>query len=59
MGGKPIHINFIIAGEAPVAVDLVGSETKGFSIDKIKYLKYREQKELSTANLDEIEIVDN
>jgi hypothetical protein len=52
-------MDLIIAGESPVAVDLVGSETMGLSIDKVKNLKYREQKEFVTANLDEIEIVDN
>lgn len=57
LGGKPIQMNLIIAGEDPVAVDSVGSAIMGFSMDKVKYLKYGEQKGLGIANLDEIEIV--
>ena len=57
MGGKPIQMDLIIAGEDPVAVDRVGSAIMGYGIDEVKYLKYGEQKQLGTANLDEIEIV--
>ncbi|NVM36965.1 MAG: DUF362 domain-containing protein [Candidatus Lokiarchaeota archaeon] len=59
LGGKPIQMDLIIAGEDPVAVDRVGSAIMGFGMDKVKYLKYGEQKGLGTANLDEIEIVGN
>ncbi|MFX1502408.1 MAG: DUF362 domain-containing protein [Promethearchaeota archaeon] len=59
LGGKPIQMDLIIAGVDPVAVDRVGSAVMGFGIDKIKYLKYGEQKGLGTANLNEIEIVGN
>jgi uncharacterized protein (DUF362 family) len=51
--------DLIIAGEDPVAFDRVGSAIIGFGIDKVKYLKYGEQKGLGTANLDEIEIIGN
>ena len=57
LGGKPIQMDLIIAGEDPVAVDRVGSAIMGFDVDKVKYLKYGEQKGLGIANLDEIEIV--
>ena len=57
LGGKPIQMDLIIAGEDPVAVDRVGSAIMGFGVDKVKYLKYGEQKGFGTANLDEIEIV--
>ncbi len=57
LGGKPIQMDLIIAGEDPVAVDRVGSAIIGFNIDKLKYLKFGEQKGLGTTNLDEIEII--
>jgi len=57
LGGKPIKMDLIIAGEDPVAVDRVGSAIMGFGWDKVKYLNYREQKQLCTANLDDIEII--
>ncbi|TKJ23555.1 MAG: hypothetical protein CEE43_02530 [Promethearchaeota archaeon Loki_b32] len=57
LGGKPIQMDLIIAGEDPVAVDRVGSEIIGFGWDKVKYLKYGEKKQLGIADLDEIEIV--
>ncbi|MFX1571624.1 MAG: DUF362 domain-containing protein [Promethearchaeota archaeon] len=57
LGGKPIQMDLIIAGEDPVAVDRVGSAIMGFSPEKVKYLKYAEEKELGTANLDEISII--
>ncbi|MFX1364293.1 MAG: DUF362 domain-containing protein [Promethearchaeota archaeon] len=59
LGGKPIQMDVIIAGEDPVAVDRVGSAVIGFGLDKVKYLKFGEQKGLGTANLNEIEIVGN
>jgi uncharacterized protein (DUF362 family) len=57
LGGKPIQMDLIIAGEDPVAVDRVGSEIMGFGLDKAKYLKFGEKKGLGTANLEEIEIL--
>ena len=50
-------MDLIIAGRDPVAVDRVGSKIIGYSVDKVKYLKFGEQKGLGTANLDEIEII--
>ena len=57
LGGKPVKMDLIIAGEDPVAVDTVGSEIIGYRIDKVKYLKYCEKKGLGTANLEQIEII--
>ena len=57
LGGKPIQMDLIIAGEDPVAVDRVGSAIIGYELDKVKYLKYGEEKQLGTANLEEIEII--
>ena len=57
LGGKPIQMDLIIAGEDPVAVDRVGSAIMGYGVDKVKYLKHGEQKGLGKANLDEIEII--
>ncbi len=57
LGGKPIQMDLIIAGEDPVAVDRVGSAIIGYELDKVKYLKYGEKKGLGIANLDNIEIV--
>jgi uncharacterized protein (DUF362 family) len=57
LGGKPVQMDLIIAGEDPVAVDRVGSEIIGYSIDKVKYLKYCEKKGLGTADLEKIEII--
>ncbi len=57
LGGKPIQMDLIIAGEDPVAVDRVGSVIIGYGMDKAKYLKFGEQKQLGTANLDNIEII--
>ena len=44
LGGKPVKMDLIIAGKDPVAVDRVGSEIIGYSIDKVEYLKYCEKK---------------
>ena len=57
LGGKPVRMDLIIAGEDPVAVDRVGSEIMGRSPDKVKYLNYAEQKGLGTVDLEKIEIV--
>jgi len=57
LGGNPIQMDLIIAGEDPVAVDTVGSAIMGYSLEKVKYLKYGKKKQLGTANLDEIEII--
>ncbi len=57
LGGKPIQMDLIIAGEDPVAVDRVGSAIMGYELDKVKYLKYGEKKGLGIANLEHIEIV--
>jgi len=57
LGGKPIQMDVIIAGEDPVAVDRVGSAIMGYGPDKVKYLKYGEEKQLGTANLEDIEII--
>ena len=59
LSGKPIIMDLIIAGEDPVAVDRIGSEIIGYSIDKVKYLKYCEKKGLGTTDLDKIEIIGN
>jgi len=57
LGGKPIKMDLIIAGEDPVAVDRVGSAVMGFGLDKVKYLKFGEEKGLGIANIDQIEII--
>lgn len=57
LGGKPIQMDLIIAGEDPVAVDRVGSAIIGYGMDKVKYLRYAEQKQLGVANLDDIKVI--
>ncbi len=57
MGGKPVQMDLIIAGEDPVAVDRVGSAIMGRGPSVVKYLGYGENKGLGTANLEEIEII--
>ena len=57
LGGNPIQMDLIIAGEDPVAVDRVGSAIIGYGVDKVKYLKYSEKKGLGTANMEHIEII--
>ncbi|KKL57917.1 hypothetical protein LCGC14_2230600, partial [marine sediment metagenome] len=57
LGGKPIQMNLIIAGEDPVAVDRVGSKIMGFGLKKAKYLKFGEKKGLGTADLSQIDII--
>jgi len=59
LGGKPVKMDLIIAGKDPVAVDRVGSEIIGYSIDKVEYLKYCEKKGLGIADLEKIEIIGN
>ena len=59
LGGKPVKMDLIIAGEDPVAVDRVGSEIIGYNIDKVKYLKFCEKKGLGIADLEKIEIIGN
>jgi uncharacterized protein (DUF362 family) len=57
IGGSPVRMDLIVAGEDPVAVDCVGSAIIGYSPKKAKYLKFAEKKGLGTANMDDIEIV--
>ncbi len=57
LGGNPVKMDLIIAGEDPVAVDRVGSAVIGRGLDKVKYLTYAEQKGLGTADLENIEII--
>ncbi|MFX0080739.1 MAG: DUF362 domain-containing protein [Candidatus Hodarchaeota archaeon] len=57
LGGQPIQMDLIIAGEDPVAVDRVGSEIIGFGLNKVKYLKFGMEKNLGTANFEDIEII--
>ena len=57
LGGKPVRMDLIIAGEDPVAVDRVGSEIMGRGPDKVKYLTYAEKRGLGTADLEKIEII--
>ena len=57
MGGSPVKMDLIIAGEDPVAVDRVGSAVIGRGLDKVKCLTYAEQKGLGTADLENIEII--
>lgn len=57
IGGSPVSMDVIVAGEDPVAVDCVGSAIMGYSPKKAKYLKYAEKKGLGTANMDQIEII--
>ena len=57
IGGSPVKMDVIVAGEDPVAVDCVGSAIIGYGPKKAKYLKYAEEKELGTANMDDIELI--
>ncbi len=54
IGGSPVKMDLIIAGEDPVAVDCVGSAIIGYSP---KYLKFAEEKGLGVANLNKIQII--
>ena len=57
IGGSPVKMDAIVAGEDPVAVDCVGSAIIGYSPKKAKYLQFAEKKGLGTVNMEEIEIV--
>jgi len=57
IGGSPVRMNIIIAGEDPVAVDTIGSAIIGYGPEKAKYLTYAEQKGLGTTDLSKIEII--
>jgi len=57
LGGNPVQMDLIIAGEDPIAVDRVGSAVIGKGLDKVKYLRFAEKKGLGTANLDDIKII--
>ena len=57
IGGNPVQMDLIIAGEDPVAVDRVGSAIIGRNLDKVKYLSFAEKKGLGTADLEKIEII--
>ena len=57
LGGSPVPMNLIIAGEDPVAVDTVGSAIIGYTPNEAKYLNYAQQKGLGTSNLEKIEII--
>jgi len=54
IGGSPVKMDLIIAGEDPVAVDSVGSAIIGYSPN---YLKIAENRGLGIANLNNIEII--
>jgi uncharacterized protein (DUF362 family) len=57
LGGSPVKMDLIIAGEDPVAVDTIGSKIIGFDQNTVKYLTYAEKKGLGTAELEKIEII--
>ncbi len=57
IGGSPVRMDIIVAGDDPVAVDCVGSAIIGYGPKRAKYLQYSEKKGLGTANMDEIEII--
>ena len=57
LGGSPVKMDLIIAGEDPVAVDTIGSKIIGYDQNTVKYLTYAEQRGLGTADLDNIEII--
>ena len=57
LGGSPVKMDLIIAGEDPVAVDTIGSKIIGYDQNTVKYLTYAEKKGLGTADLDNIEII--
>ncbi len=57
LGGNPVQMDLIVAGEDPVAVDRVGSAIIGYDLDKIIYLSFAEKKGLGTADLEKIEII--
>ncbi len=54
IGGSPIKVNIIVAGEDPVAVDSVGSAIIGYHP---KYLGIAEERGIGISNLDNIEII--
>ena len=39
-GGEPVKMDLIIAGENIAAVDYVGCETMGYTLDEVKHLEY-------------------
>ena len=57
LGGSPVKMDLIIAGEDPVAVDTIGSKIIGYDHNTVKYLSYAEKKGLGTADLENIEII--
>jgi len=57
LGGNPVKMDLIIAGEDPVAVDTIGSKIIGYDHNTVKYLSYAEKKGLGTADLENIEII--
>lgn len=57
LGGSPVQMDLIMAGEDPVGVDTVGSAIIGYTPKEARYLKYGEQKGLGIADLSNIEII--
>jgi len=54
IGGSPIKMDLIIAGEDPIAVDCVGSAIIGYHL---QYLEIAEKRGLGIANLNDIDII--
>jgi uncharacterized protein (DUF362 family) len=55
MGGSPVQMNLIIAGEDVVATDAVGCRVMGIDPHQVKHIQKAHEKELS--NIDNVEFV--
>ncbi|MBA7509652.1 hypothetical protein ES705_01616 [subsurface metagenome] len=54
--GEPVPINIVIAGEDPVAVDVVCATIMGFNLQDVRQLKAAKKKNLGISDLDKIYI---
>ncbi len=57
VGGNPVEMNLLIAGQDMVAVDSVATKVMGIDPSKVKYLRLAEERGLGVADLNEIEVL--
>lgn len=54
---SPVEMNLVIAGTDPVATDAVGSAVMGIPPEKVRHLRFAEDKGLGTCDLEKIKVL--
>lgn len=53
---RPVHSNIVLAGDDPVAVDMVALDFMGFTLDEVRHVKLAAEEGLGIADLSKIKI---